>query len=404
MMESIMIQLISARITNFRSCIETEVDFHPELTALIGINGSGKTNTLSALLLLRRLSTYRRSLRPDILKGTTHSTVDMNLNIDGSRYRLVVDLFSDTDRGIDEAVYSELKIRKIGKGSSWHKFEEAFLDYLLYRGRALVDLHIEQVIDTKTEIARVKARVIEFIAGMSYYSATQFSDPSQCPVSIEIDERSHSRYGMHGRLRGHEQFIYDLYRTYKEPHLLERYLSVVGKDGLGLIDDIHFGEYDIPNSSVKVLSAGHIRKIDRSKLVAVPSFTVGGLQLSPNQLSEGTFKTLALVFYILTDNGNLLLIEEPEVCVHHGLLSSIVELIKMRSKTKQIVISTHSDYVLDKLSPENVILVTKSRSHGTKAMPLTNALSKDDYKSLKHYLNEIGNLGEYWKESGFINE
>ena len=42
---------------------------------------------------------------------------------------------------------------------------------------------------------------------------------------------------------------------------------------------------------------------------------VDGLTLSPNQLSEGTFKTLALVFYILNDNVEA--INEYDVCTEN---------------------------------------------------------------------------------------
>jgi len=126
--------------------------------------------------------------------------------------------------------------------------------------------------------------------------------------------------------------------------------------------------------------------------------------LIPNQLSEGTFKTLALLFYIINDVSELLLIEEPEVCIHHGLLDSIIELIKVQSKKKQIIISTHSDYVLDKLKPENVVLVSRDTDKGTIAKPLSKALSKNDYAALKSYLQDEGNLGEYWKLSEFEND
>ena len=140
------------------------------------------------------------------------------------------------------------------------------------------------------------------------------------------------------------------------------------------------------------------------KKKVVPSIIIDNLNLSPNQLSEGTFKTLALVFYILNDDSNLLLIEEPEVCVHHGLLNSIIELIKIQSNFKQIIISTHSDFVLDKLEPENVVLVDKNRNKGTIAKSLFKTLSKNEFQALKDYLENSGNLGEYWKEGGFEDE
>jgi len=35
---------------------------------------------------------------------------------------------------------------------------------------------------------------------------------------------------------------------------------------------------------------------------------------------------------------------------------------------------------------------------------LTKTLSQNDYKALKEYLENSGNLGEYWKEGGFDDE
>jgi predicted ATPase len=90
---------------------------------------------------------------------------------------------------------------------------------------------------------------------------------------------------------------------------------------------------------------GKLKEIKRNRHLVVPSIKINNNELSPNQLSEGTFKTLALIYYILTDDSKILLVEEPEVCIHHGLLSSIMQLIKIQSKLKQIIISTHSDFV-----------------------------------------------------------
>lgn len=70
----------------------------------------------------------------------------------------------------------------------------------------------------------------------------------------------------------------------------------------------------------------------------------------------------------------------------------------------QIIISTHSDFVLDKLEPENVVLVDKNRNKGTIAKSLFKTLSKNEFQALKDYLENSGNLGEYWKEGGFEDE
>jgi predicted ATPase len=203
----------------------------------------------------------------------------------------------------------------------------------------------------------------------------------------------------------HGKFIFDLYSTYKNDKTsFNKFLNTINQNGIRLIDDISFFEHSLSNSSVVVKSINKINQIERNKNIIIPSVTIDGVVLSPNQLSEGTFKTLALIFYVLNDKSELLLIEEPEVCVHHGLLNSVIELIKQQSKDKQIIISTHSDFVLDKLKPENIILVKKNTEKGTQANHLSKAMSKDDYSALKEYLKTSGNLGEYWKEGGFEND
>ena len=239
---------------------------------------------------------------------------------------------------------------------------------------------------------------------INYYSASQFSDPSRCPVSLDLeDDRPRSR--LKRDTIDHEQFMYDLYRSFKRhTRAFERYRNVIGRDGIGIVDDIAFDEISLPSNFVEVRAGGKTEKKERTKLVIVPTFTIDGNTLSPNQLSEGTFKTLALLYYVLTDDSQLLLVEEPEVCIHHGLLSSIITLIKEETKVKQIIISTHSDYVLDQLEPENVVLIDRKSEKGTKAKPVSKSMSRTDYKALKQYLEVSGNLGEYWREGGLTDE
>ncbi|WP_374991952.1 AAA family ATPase [Burkholderia multivorans] len=118
-----------------------------------------------------------------------------------------------------------------------------------------------------------------------------------------------------------------------------------------------------------------------------------------NQLSEGTFKTLALAFYIITDSSRLLMVEEPEVCVHHGLLTRVVDTLKSYSKIKQTFISTHSDLLVDDLEPENIFVVDMIRN-GTRVKQLEDWLPKNAKIALHTYLAESGSLGEYWRSGG----
>jgi putative ATP-dependent endonuclease of OLD family len=55
------VRLQSLRISNFRSCSDTQVSFAPGLTLLIGENNSGKTNVIEALRLLTVPADHRRT-------------------------------------------------------------------------------------------------------------------------------------------------------------------------------------------------------------------------------------------------------------------------------------------------------------------------------------------------------
>ena len=96
-----------------------------------------------------------------------------------------------------------------------------------------------------------------------------------------------------------------------------------------LITDISFEKVEF--DSMKIIP----NKV--KKVIFVPKVFLAKKVLSFNQLSEGTLKTMALVFYIIKNENSLLLIEEPEVCVHHGLLNSIIEVIKSETDFKQII-------------------------------------------------------------------
>jgi len=253
-------------------------------------------------------------------------------------------------------------------------------------------------------VASTIEAISQFISKTRYYSASQYTNPAECPAYFELEESDVLRRRLSGSA-SHKRFLFDLYLfKEKNPNGYREYLSLIGRDGLQLVDTIDFHTVPVPSSEIEVLSGGKILRKKIKRVLVVPHFVIHRTKLSPSQLSEGTFKTLAVLLYLSTDASELLLLlEEPEVCIHHGLLSSLIELIKSHAMQKQIIISTHSDFVLDQLQPENVFLVSNPKSKGTIVEPLPESMSKKGYGALKEYLNTCGNLGEYWRHSGFDN-
>ena len=415
-------KLLKFKIRDYRSCNRTVLSPNDGLTALIGVNGSGKSNLLSAILLLKRatgvvMSRHRAVDREYVNRSFVEASIDNNGAVIGLRGEI---LYMTNNRNVDEVIGTSLKwnLESITGKKGWIELPlEMYGDDYRFviplsggrisydqmaRGgwfahREMKSLLPEKVFPTVRELSL-------YLAGINYYSASQFSDPSRCPVSLELEDNRPRSRGRRDTI-DHEQFMYDLFRSYKDKtKAFQRFKNVIGPDSIGLVDDIKFDEIRLPSNIVEVRSGGKTVKKERTQVVVVPTFVIAGKTLSPNQLSEGTFKTLALLYYVLTDDSQLLLVEEPEVCIHHGLLNSIITLIKDESRSKQIIISTHSDYVLDQLEPENVVLVDRKLDQGTRARAINKALSKTNFKALKQYLNDSGNLGEYWREGGLADE
>lgn len=66
---------------------------------------------------------------------------------------------------------------------------------------------------------------------------------------------------------------------------------------------------------------------------------------------------------------NLILIEEPENHLSHTKLNSLINQIKNKKDTKQIIISTHSSFVANKLGLENLILIDNKKTKFFKDLP-----------------------------------
>lgn len=389
-------------INNYRSCIKTKFEIQDNLTALIGINGAGKSNILNALQLLTKSKRNRRYFDVEHNENMLITKLNLTIEFDEKKVFLRASIFYETDeRNIDEIFNIELKYRLENSPTrKWNSMNNEFIEVADFMNRkGLIDVPKNKIF--QTEKAKWEIKLLQYLNKVNYYSATQFSDPSKCPISFELEDSKLTK--SYRKDSSHENFMFEMHRTFKNnPNTFKLFLNTVNGNGIQIIQDFQFIEHEVPSSSYKVRAGGKIEKIEKTRTIVIPSVVVDGLNLSPNQLSEGSFKTLALVFYIINDESELLLIEEPEVCIHHGLLNSLIELIQIFSKNKQIIISTHSDYVLDKLKPEDILLVKKE--NGTQAKPLTKSLTINEYKALKNYLENSGNLGEYWKEGGFENE
>ena len=60
--------------------------------------------------------------------------------------------------------------------------------------------------------------------------------------------------------------------------------------------------------------------------------------------------------------ADIILLEEPENHLSHSKLNNLIGCIEKNNSEKQVIISTHSSFVANKLSLENLILINKTKS------------------------------------------
>lgn len=124
--------------------------------------------------------------------------------------------------------------------------------------------------------------------------------------------------------------------------------------------------------------------------------TEGEFTIPASRLSDGTLRYLCLLAILCdTDPPPLICIEEPELGLHPDLLPKIAELLISASERTQLIVTTHSDILLDAMTeyPEAVVVMEKLDGQ-TRFKRLEN----DD--ELRTFLEDY-RLGEMWLR-GFI--
>jgi predicted ATPase len=94
-------------------------------------------------------------------------------------------------------------------------------------------------------------------------------------------------------------------------------------------------------------------------------FHEGRFTVPATRLSDGTLRYLCLLAILCHPSPPpLVCIEEPELGLHPDVLPTVVELLKEASERTQLVVTTHSDVLVDALTdwPESVLVAEKTQA------------------------------------------
>jgi len=83
--------------------------------------------------------------------------------------------------------------------------------------------------------------------------------------------------------------------------------------------------------------------------------------LLANLLSDGTVDVVALIVALFFEDKDVVIIEEPERNLHPHLISGLMELMKDASRSRQVIITTHSPEVVRHAGVENLLLLSRDK-------------------------------------------
>jgi predicted ATPase len=119
-------------------------------------------------------------------------------------------------------------------------------------------------------------------------------------------------------------------------------------------------------------------------------FTEGEFPIPATRLSDGTLRYLCLLAILCDpDPPPLIGIEEPELGLHPDLMPTLADLLIDASRRCQLVVTTHSDILVDALSesPESIVVCEKHQGQTT--------MRRLDADELKPWLEKY-RLGGLW--------
>ena len=119
-------------------------------------------------------------------------------------------------------------------------------------------------------------------------------------------------------------------------------------------------------------------------------FTEGDFSIPATRLSDGTLRYLCLLAILCDpEPPPLICLEEPELGLHPDILPKVADLLRTASQRTQLLVTTHSDILVDAMTDSPEVVVVCSKEQGQTNMQRLNADDLSEW--LKKY-----RLGDLW--------
>jgi predicted ATPase len=353
-----------------------------DLNVLIGPNGSGKSNLIEIIGLLRStpkdfaaevgdsggVSDLLWKGRPEAASAAIEviaSPSGVNRTL---RYRLEFGKSGALLKILDERIENE---------SPDAGYDQPYLYFNYNRGRPVLNVGKEERHLRREEVDPQQSIL------------SQRQDPDQYPEVTYLG-RFFGSFRLYRNWEfGPESGIRDLYGSELKTDFLEEDISNLGlmlnrvrgeskTEFLRYLNMFYDGAEDIYTKIV-------------GGLVDLRLEEHGGISIPASRLSDGTLRWLSLLTILLhPDPPPVVCIEEPELGLHPDVIRPLAKLLLAASARMQLIVTTHSDALVDELSgtAKSVIVCEK---HGGSSV-----LKRLDDDQLSEWLERY-TLGQLWR-------
>ncbi|MFN0304952.1 MAG: AAA family ATPase [Burkholderiales bacterium] len=373
----------SIQLRNFLSFGEAS-DMVPleALNVIIGPNGSGKSNLLESIELLRGapkdLTTPIRDgggVHDWLWKGSRSPAIAsieaVVRNPKGSRplrYRLAFTAVGQRFEIVDERIENEMP-------QAGHS--QPYFHYRFENGHG--------VLNVKGTQRRLQHEDID----PSQSILSQRRDPDQYPEITHLGQTF-------GKIRLYREWSFGRYTAPRMPQKADLPNDTLEADcsNLGLVLNRLRRDSTVKARLLNALQALYEGIDDYDIQIEGGTVQVffheGSRTIPATRLSDGTLRYLCLLAILCHPAPPpLVCIEEPELGLHPDILPSIADLMKEASERCQLIVTTHSDVLVDAMTDQpNAILVAEKLDTGT-------ILRRLETEKLKPWLEKY-RLGELW--------
>ncbi len=375
--------LTSLRLSNFLSFSEHSqpLQLRP-LIVVIGPNGSGKSNLIEAIDLLRsapeKLLTPIRDgggVRDWLWKGanqTPIATVDAIFEYPKGtaslRYVLSFTEVAQRFEIVDERIENEHPDTGHPKPYLYYRFENG-----------------HGVLNVKGTKRKLQHEDIDLTLSI----LAQRRDPDQYPELTYLGDTF-------SKIRLYREWSFGRRTVPRLPQKTDLPNEWLEPDGsnLGLVLNRLRREPSVKRRLLEALRALYNGIDDFDTLIEGGTVQVflheGRITVPATRLSDGTLRYLCLLAVLCHPNPPpLVCIEEPELGLHPDVLPTLAALLKEASERTQLIVTTHSDELVDAMSdmPEAVVVAERTETGTT--------LTRLDAEKLKPWLKKY-RLGQLW--------